>query len=152
LSGWLELELQLTAGAGHLGHVQALSSAQLQSVHTLTSSQLDGSSSTDCAEPVFLLSSRGGRWPVAGREVRVGDQVKGGDSGPGFTAVSIKNQELSVSFNSSKSAGAVTQRVQLFSTSKGGCVGVGSRLLHPRNADFSKVLLNFKFSRKVWGK
>ena len=48
------MELQLTAGTGHLGSVQALSSAQLQSVHTLTSAQLVGSSSTDCAEPVLL--------------------------------------------------------------------------------------------------
>ena len=29
VSGWLELDLQLTAGTGHLGSVQALSSAQL---------------------------------------------------------------------------------------------------------------------------
>ncbi len=56
----------------------------------------------------------------AGGEVRVGGQVKGGDSGPGVTAVSVKNQELSVSFKSSKSGGSVSQRVQLFSTSKGG--------------------------------
>jgi hypothetical protein len=56
-----------------------------------------------------------------GGELRVGGQVKGGDSGPGITAVSIKNQEQGVSFKSSKSAGSVsqTQRGQLFSSSKG---------------------------------
>ena len=57
VSGWLELELQLTAGTDHLGSVQALSSDQLQSVHTLTSAQLGGSSSTDCTEPVLLEST-----------------------------------------------------------------------------------------------
>ena len=50
-------ELQLTAGTGHLGSVQACSSAQLQSLHTLTSAQLVGSSSTDCEEPVSLEST-----------------------------------------------------------------------------------------------
>ena len=54
VSGWLELELQLTAGTGHLGSVQAVSSAKLQSVHTLTLAQLVGASSTDCAELVLL--------------------------------------------------------------------------------------------------
>ena len=56
----------------------------------------------------------------AGGEFGVGGQVKGGDSSPGITAVSIKNQELSVSFKSSKSAGSVSQRGQLFSSSKEG--------------------------------
>ena len=57
MSGWLELELQLTAVSGYPGSVQALSSTQLQSGHTLPSAQLVGSSSTDCAEPVFLEST-----------------------------------------------------------------------------------------------
>jgi hypothetical protein len=48
----------------------------------------------------------------AGGEVRVGGQVKGGDSGPGVTAVSMKNKGLSVSYKSSKSGGSVSQRVQ----------------------------------------
>jgi hypothetical protein len=34
--------------------------------------------------------------------------------------------------------------VNYFLHLKGGCVGVGSKLLHPRNADFSKVLQNFR--------
>ena len=46
--------------------------------------------------------------------------MEGGDSGPGVTAVSVKNKEQSGSFKSSKSGGSVSQRVQLFSTSKGG--------------------------------
>ena len=72
------------------------------------------------AEVGGVLGEGGGQG--AGGEVRVCGQVKEGDGGPGVTAVSIKNQELSVSFKSSKSAGSVSQRVQLFSTSKAGCV------------------------------
>jgi hypothetical protein len=60
-----------------------------------------------------------------GGEVRIGDQVKGGDSCCGITAVSIKNQVQGVSFKTSKSAGTVSQRGQLFSSSKEGCVGLG---------------------------
>jgi hypothetical protein len=75
---------------------------------------------------------------VEGGEVRVGDQVKGGDSCSGITAVSIKNQEQGVSFK--------TRGVNYFLHLKVGCVVLGLRLLHPKNADFSKVLLNFK----VW--
>jgi hypothetical protein len=40
---------------------------------------------------------------------------------------------------SSKSGGLVSQRVQLFSISKGGLCKSGFKILHPRNADFSKV-------------
>ena len=36
--------------------------------------------------------------------------------------------------------------VNYFLHLKGGCVGLGWRLLHPKNADFSIVLMNFK----VW--
>jgi hypothetical protein len=61
-----------------------------------------------------------GGWRGAGGEVRVSSQVKGGDIGPGVTAVSIKNQELSISFKSSKSSGSVSLKVHLFATSKGG--------------------------------
>ena len=57
---------------------------------------------------------------MAGGEVRGGGQGNGGDSVPGVTVVSVKNKELSVSFKSSKSGGSVSQRVQQFSTNKGG--------------------------------
>jgi hypothetical protein len=72
------------------------------------------------AEVSGVLGEAGGQGE--GGEVRVGGQVMGGDSGPGITAVSIKNQEQGVSFKSSKSAGSVSQRGQLFSSSKEGCV------------------------------
>ena len=42
-----------------------------------------------------VLGEGGGQG--ASGEGRGGDQVKGGDSGPGVTSVSIKKQELSVS-------------------------------------------------------
>ena len=193
VSGWLELELQLTAGTDHLGSVQALSSAQLQSVHTLTSAQLVGSSSTDCTEPVLLESTpvqlseistatvgaekllkvvEGGDMQEVpdhqqgaevgggleegggqgeGGEVRVGDQVKGGDSCSGITAVSIKNQEQGVSFKTSKSAGSVSQRGQLFSSSKGGLCRIGfettpskKRRFQQSSTEFQSVVSGFE--------
>ena len=58
------------------------------------------------AEVGGVLGEGGGQ--EAGGEVRVGGQVKGGDSVPGVTAVSVKNNELSVSFKSSKSGGSVS--------------------------------------------
>jgi hypothetical protein len=79
-----------------------------------------------------------------GGEVRVGGKVKGGDSGPGVTAVSIKNQELSVSFKSSKSAGSVSQRVQLFSTSKGGLCRSGFKTTPSKKLKFQQRFAEFQ--------
>ena len=166
--------------------MQALSSAQLQSVHTLTSAQLGGSSSTDCTEPVLLESTpvqlseistatvgaekllkvvEGGDMQEVpdhqqgaevgggleegggqgeGGEVRVGDQVKGGDSCSGITAVSIKNQEQGVSFKTSKSAGSVSQRGQLFSSSKGGLCRIGFETTPSKKRRFQQSSTEFQ--------
>ena len=67
--------------------------------------------------------------------------LKGGDSGPGVTAVSVKNQELSVSFKSSKSGGSVSQRVQLFSTSKGGLCRSGFKTTPSKKRIISLVFI-----------
>ena len=77
--------------------------------------------------------------------------MKGGDSGPGITAVSIKNQEQGVSFKTSKSAGSVSQRGQQFSSSKGGLCRIGfettpskKRRFEESSTEFQSVVSGFE--------
>jgi hypothetical protein len=79
-----------------------------------------------------------------GEKLRVGGQVKGGDSGSGITAVSIKNQEQGVSFKSSKSAGSVSQRGRLFSSSKGGLCRRGFETTPSKKRRFQQSSTEFK--------
>jgi hypothetical protein len=152
-------------------------------VHTLTSAQLVVSSSTDCAEPVLLESTHvqlseirtatvGAEDPI--KVVEGGDMqgvpdhqqgaevggvlVEGGGQGAGGESElkgGDKNQELSVSSKSSKSAGSVSQRGQLFSTSKGLCrSGLEStpskkRRFQQSSTEFQMLVSGFESTKRV---
>ena len=77
---------------------------------------------------------------------------EGGGQGEGGEVRVALGSQLSLSRTRSKVylSSPASQQVQslrgvnYFLHLKGGCVVLGLRLLHPKNADFSKVLLNFK--------